>query len=472
MNYLKTLLALIFLIALGSYAYQLDKKPVETEESKKGPFVDFAFDKLTNLQIQRNYDTFPIEFSRPAVGSDWMMQKPFTTLADQGNVNEFVNDIKLAKVETLIPAAEVEKAENFGLGTDAVRLTMKAGTTELLINYGKKNPVGDFCYARVAGSKDVCMVESKLLNAVLKPVLEYRDKKITAINPETVTYLEISYPGGNKESFKFKKNQDTWYMESPKAGRCDGMEVKNMLTAVQNASASKFIDVHEAGYNEPSVNENAAEILLKFGTNSTSEVGTVLAFGKNQDAGNLTMLKSNYKKEIILIDKNIKTQLTKKANDFMPKVCVDFNAANTNKINLIPGDTVATELKKIGSEWKIAKQGSFEVETNADSAKVENLLQKLQSCKALKIEENTSNVELISDFSKATLEIKLGLSFADRTESVFIIPGDFSKHPYVKGNEKDNLYQAAKEDLNEIVKLSKEIRENQKPEKNFNPSTR
>ncbi len=77
-------MALIFLAALGTYAYQLDKKPVDTEDSKKTAFVDFAFDNLTNLRIQRSYDTFPIEFTRTAVGSDWTMQKPVTALADQG----------------------------------------------------------------------------------------------------------------------------------------------------------------------------------------------------------------------------------------------------------------------------------------------------------------------------------------------------------------------------------------------------
>lgn len=461
MNYLKTFFSLVVLALLGYYAYTLDKAPIENPEDKKENFANFAFDKISNFQIKRDSDTFAIEFTKPA-GAEWKMQKPVNTLADQEIVNEIINDVRLAKIDSSISESEAGNGEEFGLGTKSVRLVLKADTNELVINYGKKNPEGTLCYARVNNSKDIKLVDSKQLSSVSKSLFDYRDKKAAQFSPSSITNFEVSYPAKN-EKYKFVKNIDTWYMSEPKNSRCDGEVINNMLAKITSIKAQKFIDENSGEYNEASLSDSGAEILLKFSGAGTSEVSTMIAIGRDYPSqNNQAFLKTSYKAERLLIDKAVKTELIKKFKDFEPKVCMDFNASNVNEIKLIPGDTISTELKKIGNEWKVARQGSVEVNVNADSARVENLLQTMRTLPAKNIAENTTSVDLLSGFSKATMEVKLGLTFSDKTESVLIIPSNFETSPWVKCAEKDIHYSTEKETLNSIITLGKELTENKK----------
>ncbi len=457
MNYLKTIIALIALLALGYYASILDKQPPEeSAETKKEDFVNFSFDKLTNIRIKRDYDTFAIEFAKKA-GDEWFMQKPVDTLADQQVVNELINNIRTAKADSKIEEKEVSNYDDFGLGTKSVSLTLKADTEELLINYGSKNPNGSLGYSSVNGSKTVTLVESKLLNDSMKAVFDYRDKKLSGINPAAITSFEVSYPA-SKEVYLFKKDHDFWYAADEKKSRVNSEVVDEMLNKINSARAAAAIDENSDEYGEASVQNGTGEITLSFASANTAENGVKISIGRNHPLNQSNcFVKTNYKKELLLINKNIKQDLIKKAADFAPKKCLDIKANNVNEIKLIPGDTIAVELKKSGSEWKINRRGSAEVNIAADSAKVESLVQSLQQAPIEHIAEEPAPVDITSGFEKATYEVKLGLTFSGRTESVFLIPSKYDTAPYVRCDEKNRYYKVPKNTLDEIIKLGREI---------------
>ncbi|HPG60170.1 MAG TPA: hypothetical protein PKW98_20320, partial [Candidatus Wallbacteria bacterium] len=62
-----------------------------------------------------------------------------------------------------------------------------------------------------------------------------------------------------------------------------------------------------------------------------------------------------------------------------------------------------------------------------------------------------------SGFEKATYEVKLGLAFSGRTESVFIVSSNYESSPYVRCDEKHRYYKVPKNTIDEIIKLGREI---------------
>jgi len=466
MNYIKTLVALIVLACLGYYAHTLSQMPEETADSKKVALVSgFEFDGLTDIQIKRSYDTYPIEFSRANVNADWMMQKPFNSLADQTTVNDLANDVKLAKADSVISAAEVSKPENFGLGTNSISLIFKSGTREIVLNYGKKNPEGNLCYVTVGSEKDVKLAESKLFDALVKKVNDYRDKKVCVYDPSSIKWFEISCPKSGGPVMRFKKDQYTWYFDSPVKGRCNSSGIEEIIKSIPNILTKGFIEPTENDFAANNVSEGSAELLMRFGTGGTSEVTNVVAFGAEKQSENtFCYVKSSYKKELLYVEKGVREQTKNKYREgFGPVKCLDFETANANRIVMIPGDTVSTELKKISSDWKYDKQGTQSVQVNADSPKIEGFLQKIRDCKIMSISSgDTTNVELLNDFKKPALELRLGLNFSDRTEAVFLVPANYAKHPYVIGDEKEKIYEVKRETLDDILLSVKNITENKK----------
>ena len=458
MNYIKTLIALIALIGLGYYASVLDKTPPEeSPESKKADFIsDFAFDKLTHIQIKRDYDTFAIEFAKKA-GDEWYMQKPFDTLADQQILNELVNGVRTAKADSTIAEKEVSSFEDFGLGTKAVSLTLKADTVELAISYGNKNPNGSLGYARVNGSKTITLVDSKLPSDAMKSVFDYRDKKLAGFNPGAITSFEISYPA-SKEVYLFKKEHDFWYTAGDKKLRANGEIINEMINKIGNASAVSFVETTSDEYAEPSVQAGTGEIVLNLASANTAENAISIIIGRDQFSGpSNCFAKTNYKKELLLVDRTVKADLVKIKTDFWPKKCLDIKPNNVNEIRLIPGDTDAVELKKNGSEWKITRRGSVEVNIAADTPKVENFIQSLQQTAIDHIIEDPTDSQFTSGFGKGTFEIRLGLTFSGRTESVFLVSSKYETEPYVRCDEPNRYYRVMKNVIDGIIQSGREI---------------
>jgi len=458
MNYIKTIIALIILAGLGYYASVLDKMPAEENaDSKKEDFISgFALDKLTHFQIKRDYDTFAIEFAKKAK-DEWFMQKPFDTLADQQVINELINGIRTAKADSKITEKEVSNYEDFGLGTKAVMITLKADTNELILRYGNKNPDGSLGYACVNNSKDIVLVESKLLNDALKSVFEYRDKKLAAFNPASIASFEISYPASN-EVYLFKKEHDFWHVADAKKSRADGEEIDKILNKLNSTHAVSTVDENSNEYNESSVQKGTGEITLNFSSSNTAETAIELIIGRDYPANpSNCFVKTNYKKELLLIDKNIKKDLVKQHFNFWPKKCLDIKPDNVNSIMLIPGDSIAVELKKTGSEWKIVKRGSAEVSIAADSAKVESFVNSLHQARVDHIITEPTTADITSGFDKATYEVRLGLTFSGRTESVFIVSSNYETQPYVRCDEKHRIYRVRKDAIDEIINAGRSI---------------
>lgn len=458
MNYIKTIVALIVLIGLGYYASVLDKMPAEeSADAKKEEFVSgFSFDKLTNISIKRDYDTFAIEFAKKS-NDEWFLQKPHDTLADQQTINELINGIRTAKADSKIAEKEVSNYEDFGLTTKAVTLTLKADTNELIVNYGNKNPDGSMGYARVNNSKDIALVESRLLNDALKSVFEYRDKKLAAFNPAAIATFEISYPASN-EVYMFKKDHDFWYTAGDQKKRANGEVIDEMLNKINSARASDVIDEISGEYAEPSVHSGSGEITINFASANTAENAVNLIIGRAHPLNTSNcFIKTNYKKELLLVDKTLKESLVKQSFDFWPKKCLDIKPNNVNEIKLLPGDSDAVELKKSGSEWQITRRGSEEINIAADSAKVESFIQSLHQAAIEHIIDGPTTGDITAGFEKATYEVKLGLTFSGRTESVFIISSGYEKDPYVLCDEKDRYYRVMKNTLDEIINAGREI---------------
>jgi len=469
-QYIKTIVALIVLAALGVYANNLRQTPVETEESKKAQLIsNFNFEGITHLKIQKpDYSKTgnaqaEIMFSKKNEKKEWLLEKPLSALLDQSVVNEMINKIKTAKIDSKIEADQIANIADFGFGTNEIKVTLKADSSEITLCCGNKNPSGELCYVKFPDSKEIYLIESGLYNDANKNLFEFRDKKIASFIPAALKHFEISYPAAkNQEKYVFSNNAGIWSMESPEAGRCDTKLVDELINKVQTAAAKKFIDESDPAYKNSIVSENTAEVLIKFGAGTTNEVMTVIAVGGDNTSENAVLVKSNYKKEILLLDKEFKAAFQKTIRDFMPKLTNDFTLSDVNGVKLISAGTAPVEVKKINNEWKITQAAGSTAETAIDKFKVENLTQLLNNCALQEIERDTSNAELLSKFTPATLEIKLGLFAGGKNETSFIIPRDFDKNNYVKCDEPKKLYKVHADKLNDIMRAARNIIEPQK----------
>jgi Domain of unknown function (DUF4340) len=191
---LRLFLALTALVLLiGGYLY-LKSRPEEQEEPARTARISLIEHAAEDL---RKIEAEPAEGERLAVmflDDAWTMDVPWQKELDLTRLSRTATGIAALTADRLLDDAPRDLSI-FGL--DPPRLILRlvfADGKEELLEVGSPTPSGTERYLKLQGGKEVYTVQGRLIEPFFGSPLNFRNRFIAGINPQSITYLLVATP--------------------------------------------------------------------------------------------------------------------------------------------------------------------------------------------------------------------------------------------------------------------------------------
>src|ERR1700683_529426 len=231
---------IIFLVAaaLAAFVYFYDMKhnapSKETPADASKPAFSVSSDDITGMQLERAGNS--VVFVRQ--GDGWYITQPLATRADQSVLDGGAPQPSTLRGDRTL-AATPDQLASFGLDKPAVTIdfTLKSGAKHTL-QLGAKDFSGSSAYAIVDNSKSVSLISDAILTSSDKPLGDFRDHSVLALDTGSVTSFDLKNALGEISAVK---NGADWKIEKPRVVASDGDAISSLLSAVSSARSSSFV---------------------------------------------------------------------------------------------------------------------------------------------------------------------------------------------------------------------------------------
>jgi hypothetical protein len=363
----------VILVALAAfyYVYEVRMAPErESADTRKGRVLTVEPADVMQLTIERRDDTVDVKRE----GDGWQMLAPVKARADRGAVDEVVTTLTTAKSDRQIdPSPTPSALADFGLDKPAARitLTLKDGKRAGVV-LGGKNPTGTWVYAREGDKPAILALGDSVLRDATRPVADFRDKTVLAVDRRSVSGLEISTPD---DTIVLANADGKWTITRPRQLAADADVVRDFLDKLQAAKVKEFVG-------------ESANTLPRWGLDHPTRVTVVT--GKDQDRAARTLLFGRVDRDkkgayamrqgetsVLLVPDDVWTALPKTVATARDKTVIDVDRDKVAKLELASAKGAVTLVRE-NARWKIAEPGPLP----ADQVEVGGVLFKLKDLKA------------------------------------------------------------------------------------------
>jgi hypothetical protein len=237
--------------------------------------LDLAAEDINSIRIDDGKS--PIEFQKS--GTDWQLKMPAALKADNSEVSGFLSSILSARAVSF--ADEKVDPKTTGLNPPSYKVTLHDGkaNADRTLSIGK-SPETDKYYARDESRPAVFIIDKEIPGKVRRPVMDWRDKSVAHVEPESVDEIEIIR---GAEKFSVKKQGADWKLADGR--KVQSEKISNALTTLEFERASQILDTPgkpaEYGLDKPrlevTLRQSGKDILgLKFGTATRNPEGSYL----------------------------------------------------------------------------------------------------------------------------------------------------------------------------------------------------
>jgi hypothetical protein len=222
---------------IASYNKSSVDKSAEDLRDKRLLTADL--DKASQIQVSAPKQD--VTFARNK--DEWQILKPGPWRADSFAVDELVQTLKDAKMDTAPSADDAKKnaaAFNSGKPVATVKVSVPAGTQTLQLRKDK-----DAYYAKSSAVEGIYKVSGTLASGLDKKVDDFRNKKLFDFGYETPDKIEIQ--DGGKSYYLTHGGEDWW---GPDGKKLDSSSAEDVLGKIRDLAADKFPD---SGFGTPSI---------------------------------------------------------------------------------------------------------------------------------------------------------------------------------------------------------------------------
>ncbi|MGF1582945.1 MAG: DUF4340 domain-containing protein [Gemmataceae bacterium] len=292
MNY-KTTLTLIALVVLGAGAWVAvefySSTPVNNDTDT---FLDeqLTKDKLTYVEIQNGEDT--VQFSRSKDGR-WSLQGNWPV---RQNSLEALLDLLEGLHTRFAPInMDEDKLETYGLGDDALTVTIKLEDEEHKLRFGQpaenSNQFARPTYLQIDDATEVLRLAPGLLAKLKRPSEYYLRRRLfprervpqsedseTTVSSLLAKAVQVKTPDSN---FKIFREEDDWRLIEPHEDRLDPDTVETMMRTFPDVWAEKFYDPDDKKLGEFGLEKPEKELTITRDDDTT----LTLLIGKQSRSG-------------------------------------------------------------------------------------------------------------------------------------------------------------------------------------------
>ncbi len=191
------------------------------------------------------------------------------------------------------------------------------------------------------------------------------ESQVVELDRDKIDSISIRSPDTKVELRKQQNNQ--WVLEEPVKDRADATVVTELLTAAEGLHSDAALQVDpkdKEKLKEYGVVESTTKV--KFSGNGKS---TELQIGKDAAIEGKTYVYVDGATHVHAIGNNLKTLLTKKADDFRDRKLADVSAQQVIKVE-VKSTAGLLELTKTNNHWSISKP----LQARGDDSKINDLL--------------------------------------------------------------------------------------------------
>jgi hypothetical protein len=273
----KTGVAVLVLVALGSYLWFVERKKEIKPEGEREKVPVLAVDKAKAKQIEIVAGGETLEVARE--GSGWKVVKPFTAPADASAVDSILASLEKVEADEVV----TEKAANladFGLDKPSrtVSVTVEGQAAPVALQFGAKSPDGSSLYASRPGDPKVYLLPSWIEGSFDKKPFDLRDRDLMHVKRDDVRQLEVAGPEGGYALARTDAGE--WAFTKPIATRAGRWAIDGLLGTIESlrmdSVAAENPDAKELarfGLDKP---ERSVTLVTKDGQTRTLEIGAAL----------------------------------------------------------------------------------------------------------------------------------------------------------------------------------------------------
>lgn len=442
MRYTTTLILAVVVLAavvlIVIYKDELTGEPEPRQESADALTLleDLPAGNLTAVTLEEIADDGQARTKATFVRKDdkWRLSEPVDAPADDYEVGQLVREAVEGKYRQTLAAGKTGQPALKALGLDppAYRLTVtgtpkgkdaekekdkeKTPPKTVVVEIGRKTPVGKGLYVRLADAAKVVVLDSAdLLDRARKPLKDYRSRNLVDLLRDDVVRIEVEGPKGALRLDRSDDDNQRWVLSKPLAARADSEAVSDILRKALGIMAADFVedkakDLAGYGLAEPRLvlslykagkppekpkgeDEKKGEADKKDEAKAEPRPepvrAAVLKFGASADLKHESVyLTLDDAKAVVTVEAGDFKGLDKGLVDLRDKRVLALEKDRATQVGLrVPAKLaetdkdIAYDLAKTDGKWNVKVEGR--PDAPADAAAVDDLLKELQDLKVM-----------------------------------------------------------------------------------------
>jgi hypothetical protein len=373
----KTILVVILLVIVGSYAYYVSRQP--TTQTPK--LNQISASDIQKIELRSR--TRDIVFERAKDG--WQFLKPIQGEADRTTADSMADAIANLQINSTLSETPADLAP-FGLQNPAVSVivTTKDHRELPTIMVGKDTPVGSSSYIKSAQRPGILLVANSFPSQVEKSVDDLRPRSLIGFKSDEIRQITLNSSNGT--SVELNKKGDQWDIVRPKAYAADNSAVQQLLDTVTNARVADFIDDHPSDLSKYGLASPSFRLTV-YGGKSNAQESLLFGFKQPQPekGGVYARRGEGIDQPVITVDSYVLNDVNKNLDDLRDKTVLGLDKSKVDHLMIASPQFDETLARTTGSKWNIS---SNDKTTLAEALVADSLLDQLHDLKATRIVED------------------------------------------------------------------------------------
>ena len=173
----------------------------------------------------------------------WRIESPMKAEADEASVKRLIDSVVFAeKIESLSTsdmAGLGRSPRDFGLASPKCTVTIATEHSVDAFSVGRTTAAGDEVYVSRAGRSGLFTVSSKMADELMRPIAQFRRRRLFSFNPSDVMGLGIKDAG--EPLTRLVKSDEKWRIADPVDAPADRQTVEDVIGVLCSAQVMDYV---------------------------------------------------------------------------------------------------------------------------------------------------------------------------------------------------------------------------------------
>jgi len=242
--YRTTILLAVIFAGLAVYLYTIEVPTMEQEvvqQQEVQRLLPFDYREVTELKITTRTET--IQLSRDD-RHRWSVVEPIQAKADSREIGKILRALEIGKISRVIQE-DAKDLSDYGLGSPHVIIQLTTNGQSETLSLGDVSPLTSTLYAQRASDKQILLTTLSVRNFRRKNLFTFRHKDVLFFDRTRVERIQLQHADQQMTLQRVASMHgptSNWRFSDPFEGPADKTSVGLLLMALEDLSATGFID--------------------------------------------------------------------------------------------------------------------------------------------------------------------------------------------------------------------------------------